>query len=250
MAATKSSGSAEFDSLRDHLAANITVQREVENALAFLLARANPSDRAARFVVGGAVEWIVAAAAWSAGVLTNPAGHNANGFDLVDLLNNAKGLWSVKFSSDKRVRTFRLTNGLGGAGKGFVEPTIFIHNKLGGFVFIDPAKHPKVAAAEIKDGDAALMPFGAVATFAASHPECVAVAAIPMNEGQASSDPFGFVKELLAPEHFPNLSKVFLAAVPAPAAISDEIRKIVELFDSGLITADERQAAIARLLGS
>ena len=90
MAATtagRGSGSSDFDKLRDHLASNATVRKEVENAFAFLLARANPSDRAARFVVGGAVEWIVASAAWSANVLTVPGGHNTNGFDLTDVLN-------------------------------------------------------------------------------------------------------------------------------------------------------------------
>lgn len=137
-----SSGSLEFDKLRDHLATNPTVRKEMENAFAFLLARANPSDRAARFVVGGAVEWIVAAAAWSAKVLTVPGGHNANGFDLTDLLNQAKGLWSVKFGSQKRPSDWRLTNGLGGAGKGFVDPTIFVHKRLGGPAVRRPCYKP------------------------------------------------------------------------------------------------------------
>lgn len=245
-----SSGSAQFDALRRHLETQPTVRREMENAFAFLLARANPSDRAARFVVGGAVEWIVAAAAWSAGVLTNPAGHNANGFDLTDLLDDAKGLWSIKFSARPSPGEFRLTNGIGGAGKGFVEPTIFIHRKLGGLVFIDPAQHPEVVAEAIEKSDAVTLPFKTVARFATEHPECVARVEVPVNEGQAANDPFSFVKELLAPANFPNLSKVFADAEPVSLPVSEELRSIAEMHAAGLLSDEERALAVAKLLRS
>ena len=172
-----SSGSLEFDKLRDHLATNPTVRKEMENAFAFLLARANPSDRAARFVVGGAVEWIVAAAAWSAKVLTVPGGHNANGFDLTDLLNQAKGLWSVKFGSQKRPSDWRLTNGLGGAGKGFVDPTIFVHKRLGGLLYVDPATNPAIVSQVVNDGDASKLAFKVTEDFAAAFSQLLHFAA-------------------------------------------------------------------------
>ena len=245
-----SSGSPQFDLVRRHLEAQPTVRREMENAFAFLLARANPSDRAARFVVGGAVEWIVAAAAWSAGVLTNPAGHNANGFDLADLLDDAKGLWSIKFSAAPSPGDFRLTNGIGGGGKGFVEPTIFIHRKLGGLVYIDPALHPEVVAEAVQKPDAVTLPFRVVARFASEHPECVALVEVPVNEGQAANDPFSFVKELLAPAHFPNLSKVFLDADPVPLPVSEELKSITAMHAAGLLSDQERALAIEKLLRS
>jgi len=245
-----SSGSPQFDLVRRHLEAQPTVRREMENAFAFLLARANPSDRAARFVVGGAVEWIVAAAAWSAGVLTNPAGHNANGFDLADLLDDAKGLWSIKFSAAPSPGDFRLTNGIGGGGKGFVEPTIFIHRKLGGLVYIDPALHPEVVAEAVQKPDAVTLPFRVVARFASEHPECVALVEVPVNEGQAANDPFSFVKELLAPAHFPNLSKVFLDADPVPLPVSEELKSITAMHAAGLLSDHERALAIEKLLRS
>jgi hypothetical protein len=244
------SGSSQFDLLRRHLETQPTVRREMENAFAFLLARANPSDRAARFVVGGAVEWIVAAAAWSAGVLTNPAGHNANGFDLADLLDDAKGLWSIKFSAAPSPGDFRLTNGIGGAGKGFVEPTIFVHRKLGGLVYIDPVLHPEVVAEAIQKSDAVTLPFKVVARFATEHPECVAVVEVPVNEGQAANDPFAFVKELLAPAHFPNLAKVFLDADPVSLPVSEELKSIAVLHADGMLSDEERTLAIAKLLRS
>lgn len=242
------SGSDAFDKLRDHLAANPTVRKEAENAFAFLLARANPSDRAARFVVGGAVEWIVAAAAWSAKVLTIPGGHNANGFDLTDVLNQAKGLWSIKFGSQKSPKDWRLTNGLGGAGKGFVEPTIFVHKKLGGLLYIDPAQHPSVVAKVVSAGDAAKLAFKVTLEFAAAHPECVAVVDVPINEGQAANDPYAFIKDLLSPATFPNLAKIFVDATPVPKSVSDEIRQLTELRDSGVLTDAQLTLAIDKLL--
>lgn len=244
------SGSAPFDVLRRHLENQPTVRREMENAFAFLLARANPTDRAARFVVGGAVEWIVAAAAWSAGVLTNPAGHNANGFDLAHLLDDAKGLWSIKFSAAPSPGDYRLTNGIGGAGKGFVEPTIFIHRRLGGLVYVDPALHPEVVAQAVQKSDAVTLPFRVVAGFASEHPECVARVEVPVNEGQAANDPFAFVKELLAPAHFPNLAKVFQDADPVSLPVSEELKSIAALHAEGMLSDEERALAIAKLLRS
>lgn len=220
----------------------------MENALAFLLARANPTDRAARFVVGGAVEWIVAAAAWSAGVLTIPGGHNANGFDLTDVLSQAKGLWSIKFGSQRRPGEWRLTNGLGGAGKGFVEPTIFVHKKLGGLLYIDPAQHPSVVAKVVSADDAAKLPFRVTLDFASAHPECVAEVDVPINEGQSASDPHAFIKDLLSPVTFPNLGKVFVDATPIPKTVADEIRHLTELRDSGVLSNDQLKLAIDKLL--
>lgn len=220
----------------------------MENAFAFLLARANPSDRAARFVVGGAVEWIVAAAAWSAKVLTVPGGHNANGFDLTDLLNQAKGLWSVKFGSQKRPSDWRLTNGLGGAGKGFVDPTIFVHKRLGGLLYVDPATNPAIVSQVVNDGDASKLAFKVTEDFAAAHPECVALVDVPTNEGQAANDPHAFVKDLLSPATFPNLAKVFVDATPLPRSVSDEIRELTSLRDSGVLTDSQLKSAIDKLL--
>jgi len=247
-AVTPSSGSGNFDKLRDHLSSNQTVRREVENAFGVLLARANPSDRAARFVVGGAVEWIIAAAAWSAKILTVPGGHNANGFDLTDVLDQAKGLWSIKFGSQKRPREWRITNGMGGAGKGFVEPTIFVHRQLGGLLYIDPASHPDVVDKVINDGDAAKLPFATTLAFATAHPECLAIVDVPVNEGQAANDPYAFVKTLLAPESFPNLARVFIDATPIPKSVSDEIRQLVDLQETGVLNADQLRLAIDKLL--
>lgn len=245
---SSSSGSSQFDVLRDHLSTNQTVRREVENAFAFLLARANPSDRAARFVVGGAVEWIVAAVAWSANILTVPGGHNANGFDLTDVLNQSKGLWSIKFGAQKSPGEWRITNGLGGSGRGFVEPTIFVHKRLGGLLFIDPAAHPTVVSEVVQTGDAAKLPFRVTADFAQAHPECLARLDVPINEGQAANDPHAFIKDLLSPTSFPNLARVFEDAKPLPNSVADEIKQLTELRNNGVIDDAQLKRAIDAML--
>ena len=199
-------------------------------------------------MVGGAVEWIVAAAAWSAGVLTVPGGHNANGFDLTDVLAQAKGLWSIKFSSQKSPREWRLTNGLGGAGKGFVVPTIFIHQKLGGLLYVDPVQHPSVVAEVASGKDATKLPFRITREFALAHPECVATMDIPFNEGQATGDSHLFIRDLLSPSTFPNLAKVFVDATPIARSASDEIRHLAQLRDDGVLSDDQLRLAIDKLL--
>ncbi|MFL0358590.1 hypothetical protein [Curtobacterium flaccumfaciens] len=242
------SGSESFDKLRSHLIANATVRREIETAYAFLLARANPSDRAARFVFGGASEWIVAASAWSAGVLTTPQGHNANGYDLAELLTQSRGLWSVKTASARKPGEWRITNGLGDAGKGFEEPTLFVHKDLGGFLYIDPAAEPEVKQQQIKKRDAYTLPFKVTKAFADSHPENLARLDLPVNEGQAVVEAYTFERELLAPNAFPNLSRIFVETTPLPITLTDEIRRLNDMAQDGSISQQERDDAIARLL--
>ena len=75
------------------------LRNEIESLMLLLVETYNPSDRGVRFITGGIGEWMLAFAAYSAGVLSMPAGHNANGFDLAGLLAEAKRLWSVKGSN-------------------------------------------------------------------------------------------------------------------------------------------------------
>jgi hypothetical protein len=78
----------------------------------------------------------------------------------------------------------------------------------------------------------------------------VAAVEVPVNEGQAANDPFSFVKELLAPAHFPNLARVFQDAEPVSLPVSEELKSITALHAEGLIDDDERAQAIAKLLRS
>jgi hypothetical protein len=239
------SGSAEFDALRDRLAADEGLRQELEDALRANVNRVDPTDRANRFGSGGAVEWILAAVAYTAGVLTVPGGHNSNGFDLRALRDTARGLWSVKNTTQRS--DFRLTNGMSGSGRGFVDPIVLLSPALPGLVFADPARHPDVASAVRDVRDATVLPFAAVLRHATEHPECVAPCRMPPNPRTGRDDPWmDYVRSLLEPLRFPRLSRLFSDAEPPRRSIADEIRQLAELRDAGVISAEQFDAAVDR----
>lgn len=247
-AGTGSSGSEAFDQLRDALAADGGLRGEVESALRLNVDRVNPSDPGNRFVVGGAVEWIVAAAAWTVGALTLPGGHSARGFDLLDLQEASRGLWSVKSQSAKSSGEWRISNGLGGAGKGFDTATVFVAPKLPGLVFVDPTLHTDVTEKGKQKPDAFILPWSAVKNHAATHPECVARLVAPMNEDRGKEDPFlSYAKTIITPERFPRLSQMFIAAEPPVGSISDEVTRLAALRDAGTIDAPTFTALVEAL---
>lgn len=245
---SSTSGSPAFDALRDGLARDPSFRAEVERALHVNVNRVNPSDRGNRFITGGAVEWIVAAAAWHVGVLTVPGGHSENGFDLLDLQLAAKGLWSVKSQTAASAGEFRISNGLGGGGRGFVDATVFLSPHLPGLVFADPDVHAAVKAGEKVKSDAVLMPFGIVKAHASAHPECVAPLKVAMNEGRGSENPFlAYTKTILVPEQFPLLSGMFTAATPPKRNLSDEVQRLAAMRDSGAISPEQFDALLRGL---
>ena len=245
------SGSADFDKLKAHLETNDNVRREVEFAFASLLAQANPSDRGARFVFGGGAEWIMASASWSAGILTAPAGHNANGFDLGDLLDKSRSLWSVKASASAKSGQIRLVNFLGGGlNRTWDEPTLFISPYLGGAVLIDPTQDNEVKERARRVADALILPGGVPKRYAAEHPENHIAFKVEVNQGAGQSDQFAFIRNLLDPAHFPILAKPFLAAAPKPSSNRvEEIQQLVTLRDQGVLNEDQFKKAVDQVIG-
>lgn len=249
--ATISSGSVQFDALRAHVLKAPAVRSEVEAALQLLIDRVNPSDRGARFVVGTAVEWILAAAAWEAGVLATPGGHSVDGHDLEDVEQSAKGMWSVKSSFRGQASTFRITNGLGGAGRGLTEPTVFLHPRLPGAVLVHPEVHPDVAGQVVAKSDGTDLAFRWIAEHADTRPECVVELRMPVNEGRGKEDAaLLFTKGLLSATRFPRLSRVFSDNETKVESLATEIRNLAALRDVGELSDDEYRAAKARLLGT
>jgi hypothetical protein len=240
------SGSAEFDALRNHILSNGEVKREVEFAFSSLLTAANPSDRGLRFLFGNGAEWIMAAASWSAGVLTAPAGHNANGFDLGDLLNQAKGLWSVKASASSSAGDIRLKNFMGdGSNADWTEPTLFVGAYLKGAVLVDPTLHRAVKDRMRHSSDALLLGGGVVKRFALDNPENYVAFDVAINQGGGVNDPYAFVKSVITPEHFPVLSRPFLAATPiASGSLVEEIKKLADLRDLGVLDDESFKKAV------
>jgi hypothetical protein len=240
------SGSRAFDELRAALSKYPSLRSELEAALDLNVRRVNPTDRANRFGSGAAVEWILAAAAYAAGVLALPGGHNTNGFDLRDLRDDARGLWSVKNTTKRS--DFRLTNGIGGAGAGFTDPVVFLSPALPGITLIDPHLHADVAAQVVHKPDATVLPFRAVEAHAARHPECVAPCRMPENPGTGGDDPWmDYVESLLEVHRFPQLSRLFTASKPVQGSLTSELQVLIAQRDSGAISREQFDLLLQRL---
>lgn len=247
-----SSGSADFDQLRTAVQADLALRREMENAFLALTEEINVSDRGSRFIAGTAGEWIIAAACYSAGVIALPEGHNADGFDLAGIRAAVKGIFSVKCSFSP-TSNFRITNGIGGAGKGFVEPTIFAHTRLGGLVFADPDTHLTLARQAEQKKDAVVLSMRAIAEHADAHPECTVKMRIPQNSGRGRLDPATeYAKGLLTRGHYPNLARVFTEVAQRGTArtVTEEIRDLRVMRDDGLLTQAQFERAVDQLLGN
>jgi hypothetical protein len=244
--ATVTSGSHAFDDLRNALIKSTALRGELEAALDLNVRRVNPTDRANRFGSGAAVEWILASVAYAAGVLSIPGGHNSNGFDLRDLRDQARGLWSVK--NQTKPGEWRITNGLGGAGGGFVDATVFVSPALPGLTFVDPSIHGDVAARVAVKSDAVTLPSRAVLDHARARPECVAPCAMPTNPGTGQDDPWmDYVESLLSADRFPQLSSLFIASKPVTLNLATELKLLVSMRDSGQISEAQFDLMIRKI---
>lgn len=244
--AGSTSGSPEFDALRRALADDDNLREELEAARRANLSRLDPTDRANRFGSGAAVEWIIAAVAYQAGVLSVPGGHNSDGFDLHALRESVRGMWSVKNTT--KSSGFRLTNGMSGAGRGFTDPVVLLSPALPGLTFAHPELHPDVAAAVLVKDDHTLLPLKAAQRHAQEHPECVAPVKMPVNPKTGRDDPWmDYVKSLLEPQRFPRLSRLFAEATPAARSLADEIVALARLRDAGTLTEAQFEAAVAKV---
>lgn len=165
------SGSALFDLWRAELS-GLPVLSEFTNAMLRLVTAYNPSHRANRHLVGGAVEYLLAAMLTTAGPAVEVHGDDANGFDLsASLPNGALETLSVKSSFGRS--DYKISNGLGGSGKGLSHPTLFLGPSLPGLVLAHPDMHPEVVSALRDTGDGWALPRRAVVDHAAGRPECV-----------------------------------------------------------------------------
>lgn len=247
------SGSTAFDKLRHELLTNERLRKEVEYAFFKLVAAVNPSDRGQRFLYGNGAEWIMAAAAWQAGVLAAPMGHNADGFDLVDLLDNARGMWSVKASASTKASQIRLKNFMGsGHGATWDEPTLFISPYLGGAVLVDPRLHHEAAAATTSTKDALVVRSSAIRHFADAQPANYVPFSVAVNDGHKKPDPAAFAETILVADSFPLLSAPFRAAQPTKGqrSISEELEGLKILHDQGDLDDAQYQQAISMVLNS
>lgn len=248
-AVEQSSGSENFDALKQSIDSDTQLRAEIEGFLRLVLETYNPSDQGTRFLTGAAAEWVLAMAAYSAGIIMIPEGHGSVGVDLMSVFGSAKEAWSSKSSSQKRPTAFRISNGMGGAGRGFVDPTIFMAPQLPGLVFAHPDKHPEVREAQQVKGDAVTLPFRVVRDHASKHPECVIAMDIPYNEGHGRTDPaLPVIRDLVTTHQFPRLSKLFQDSNPRKSSVVDDLSDLRKMFDNGDISQETFDAACKKVV--
>lgn len=245
-------GSEEFSALRAAFLKDPSLATELEWAYRVAVETYNPSDRGLRFITGGIGEWIITLAAYRAGLVTLPDGHNADGHDTASVLAEAKGLWSVK-TSYRRGGKFTITNGQGGPGLGLVVPTVFLSPDLPGIVYVDPAIHPEMVDLVAWHKDSTSLAKADVAGFAVFHPECVIPFSMPENPGAAVKDPgLEAVRLIVDNSNFPRLRTMFVDVVAASAedkSVVAQIQQAKKLHADGILTDAQFEAAVNKITG-
>ena len=247
-----SSGSEAFDLLRTAFLSDPTLRTETEWAYRLAVETYNPSDRGLRFITGGIGEWIITLAAYRAGLVTLPDGHNADGHDTASVLAEAKGLWSVKTSYRKGGK-FTITNGQGGPGLGLVVPTVFLSPDLPGIVYVNPETHPEMVGLVAWHKDSTSIAKADVAGFAVLHPECLIPFTMPENPGSAVKDPgLEAVRLIVDNSNFPRLRTMFVDVSKAAAedqSLIAQIQQAKKLHADGTLTDAQFDALIGKLTG-
>lgn len=234
-----------FKHFKEFLETNPDLVAEIETAMKAVLTRIDPSDRGIRFVTGAAFEWILAAACGVAGISTLPGGHSENGYDLLALRENMKGLWSVKSSSTSKLSSFRLTNTMNNANAKFETPTIFIHPKLPGLVYLDPQLSPKVANKVKIKKDAIDISGSLINNYAIANPKLVAPLKAPINENLGKGDPYlDFVSNLLTAGNYQLLGPI-MNNLKENSKILMTIRSALE---QGILSTDQYQQMLDKLI--
>jgi hypothetical protein len=169
---------SDFNTLKNGFDSNAKLKNEFELAFAAIASKHHPSDRAERFVFGGACEWLLAIAAWESGIRAVPAGHSQNGFDLVQFKAAMQGLWSVKSSaSTNKTGSINLRNNASSSEKAtgavYEHVTIFMGPYLPGITYVDFAKDPEMAQSITYDKDASKIKTKSIVDYATNHPERV-----------------------------------------------------------------------------
>ena len=242
---TASSGSSEFDRLRDALASDRQLRNELEAASLLTVETYNPSDRGVRFITGGIGEWILTMVAYAAGVIALPAGHNEDGVDLVEVLAQGRKLWSAK-GSNASGGTFTISNGQGGSGSGLVHPTVFWSPGLPGYVYVDPEHHRGVVEAQILRSDAVVIQKSTIAEHANAFPQCVAEFLVPINPRTAKIDPsFEAVKILIEGGNFPRLRRILEDGSKSQATVVTQLRELTLMKEAGQLSQEQFDLAVA-----
>ena len=244
------SGSREFDLLRERVLTDRQLRNEIESLMLVLVETFNPSDRGNRFIVGTIGEWLIALSAYAAGAVSVPAGHNADGFDLEDVHASSKQLWSVK-SSYARSGEFIISNGRDGAGRGLVHPTLFWAPTLPGIVYVNPEIHQDVVESQRTKKDSVELPKRVVRDHAQKHPECCIEVEIPVNPKTGQRDTgFEAVRSLIHGGNFPRLRKMFDDSERSDTSVVGRIKELIQMREKGQISSSQFDALVDKISGA
>lgn len=248
----------DWDRLRQAFAADPGLRQELEMYGRIVVENFNPSGRAARFVYGALCEWGLALAGFAAGLLALPDGHDADGHDLRGVVEQQRGLWSVKASaSTSPAYDFILQNFRAGVAEPppFHFPvTVFMHPVLPGITMVDPDRHPNVVAAVETRRDCRVLPLRVLVDHTDAHPECVIPFQQPGNPGGAGQDDvtgLDLVRGVVDSIHFTRLKMMFQQAAAAEAGdIVTRVRDVQQMIQAGVVTQEQGQRMIDMLLGA
>lgn len=242
------SGSDDWDRLKAAIESDVQLKAEIEWLLLLSLETYNPSDGGNRFITGAIGEWMLAFAAYAAGVLTLPDGHSATGHDLRSLRTQAGEMWSVK-SASKPGGNFKITNGQGGAGKGMTTPIVFWSPEFDGMVYAHPSFHPWVKTAEYSVRDGMVIPKKVIHQHAKDNPSCFIPLRIPVNPGTATRDPgFEAVKLLVEGPQFVRLKKMLEdVAFQENTTVVSQLRALQAMRSAGELSDAAYDAAVHKV---
>ena len=216
--------------------------------------RYDVADRANRFLVGHYMEAVLASAFYAVDIVAPPAGSTADGFDLHGLTSHFGDVFSVKSSFSTSASDFRISNGMGGAGRGWTDPTLFLNPKLKGIVYADPVRFPDLAVQVKSQGDSTALALSAIRAHALANPDCMIAVDVPTNPKTGRNYPgMDVFRQIIgdAPSMYPRLSRVLVRARVASEGgdLMEQMEQILGWEREGKISPTQREGMIDRLLG-
>lgn len=225
------------------------LRREVEGALNELVYEYSPTNRENRFVVGGAVERIIAAAMRAAGVPVGNLGHDGLGADVgVYAAHLRDDVLSLK-ATFQASTTYRLVNFLGTSELRDVHPTMFIQPNVG--LVLGHSGHPLIANNISLRDDAIVLPSRCVKEHALKNPEWQIALDVPINPRATASKVASeeVAKAILSRPHYPLLGAMVTSATDEGSERVAMLLALTRSYEQGTLGVGEYRAAKRLLLG-
>ena len=226
-----------------------SLRREVESALNELVHEYSPSNRENRFVVGGAVEWIIAAAMRATGVPVGNLGHEGLGADVAVYAEALReNVFSLKATFSKST-TYRLVNFLGKSAMPELHPTVFVQPSVG--LVLGHAGHPAIADNVVLKSDALVLASRHVKEHAEASPECRIEVEVPVNPKHAATKVASqeVAKAILSKPHHSRLGAMVTDEDDPEAERVRMLMALTSAHDAGNLSDGEFARAKRMLLG-